>query len=125
MSRSCRFSRSISVCALTLLALCQAVSAGPVALEAPEKLVDVKDAPGAAAPNLNDGDQTWTMSWDDLGLDEDVSTSSSAGSQSFARINVTEPKAPPIIAAPLPPAVLSGLIGLAGVYMYKRRNRLK
>lgn len=32
---------------------------------------------------------------------------------------------PPVIAAPLPPALLSGLIGLAGVYAYRRRHRLR
>ncbi|MGB7157334.1 MAG: hypothetical protein WBD40_04660 [Tepidisphaeraceae bacterium] len=32
---------------------------------------------------------------------------------------------PPIIAAPLPPALLSGLIGLATVYAYRRRHRLR
>ena len=97
--------------------------AGPVTPAEPQasgKLVDVKDG----RTNLLTGDDQFVASWEDL----DPSIDESAGapmSTSFGRVKPIEPKAPPVIAAPLPPAVLSGLIGLAGVYVYKRRNRIR
>ena len=127
MSRLCGLPRSIPVCvlAMTLAVWARAAHAGPVAppanADSPGSLIEVKDkttksldAPDSAADDH--------FAWDDPSAEDESAGSTSISS---ARVRAAEPKAPPIIAAPLPPAVLSGLIGLAGVYMYKRRNRIR
>lgn len=101
----------------------RSADAGPVTPAEPQaagKLIDVKDGPS----RLLAGDDHFVASWDefDARIDE---TSNPPAVTSFSRVKPIEPKAPPVIAAPLPPAVLSGLIGLAGVYIYKRRNRIR
>jgi hypothetical protein len=125
MSRLCGLPRSIPVCVLAMmLALCaRAAYAGPVtppaSSDAPGSLIEVREDTTKLldAPPADDH-----FAWDDPSADEKPAGNTSISS---ARVQAAEPKAPPIIAAPLPPAVLSGLIGLAGVYMYKRRNRLR
>jgi hypothetical protein len=110
---------------LTLAVWACAAHAEPVVpaadADVPGSLIEVKDdttksleAPEGAAEDH--------FAWDDPRADEESAAHTSI---SAARLRAAEPKAPPIIAAPLPPAVLSGLIGLAGVYLYKRRNRLR
>ncbi len=95
----------------------------------PSHLVEVKD--GRSSPTrllLDDGpsEQNWTLVWSDLGVtDGNASSAAVGGAESFARLNAPAPHAPAVIAAPLPPALLPGLIGLAGVYAYKRRHRLR
>lgn len=96
--------------------------AGPVTPAEPQasgKLVDVKDGQS----KLLTGDDRFAASWEDF--DASIDETGTPIVTSFARVKPIEPKAPPVIAAPLPPAVLSGLIGLAGVYIYKRRNRIR
>lgn len=76
-------------------------------------------------PAALEDEQTWTFLWSDMGMtgDPPTRTSATGGITHFRRVNTPPPKAPSIIAAPLPPALLPGLIGLAGVYAYKRRAR--
>jgi hypothetical protein len=107
-----------------MLAVCaRAAHGGPVTppadSDAPGGLIEVKDdtTKSLDAPPADD-----RFAWDEASADEESAGNTSISS---ARVRAAEPKAPPIIAAPLPPAVLSGLIGLAGVYVYKRRNRLR
>ena len=107
-----------------MLAVCaRAAHAGPVTppanSDAPGSLIEVKDntTKSLDAPAADDH-----FAWDDPIAEDESAANTSISS---ARVRAAEPKAPPIIAAPLPPAVLSGLIGLAGVYMYKRRNRIR
>jgi hypothetical protein len=89
--------------------------------DVPGSLVEVKDdATKSLDPAGGAADDQFA--WDDPRADEGSAANTSI---SAARIRAAEPKAPPIIAAPLPPALLSGLIGLVGVYVYKRRNRLR
>jgi hypothetical protein len=122
MSRCCQLLCPLPIVILTALAV------GPAARGA-DMLIDVKD--GDAQPIMlpldNDpSEQRWTMVWTDLDVEEgDAPQGDTGGIESFVRMNAREPKAPAVIAAPLPPALLPGLIGLAGVYVYKRRHRLR
>ena len=94
------------------------------------KLVDVKDerTPTIALP-LGDAqaEQQWSFAWNDLGHDDAAGAPHEgiAGYEALARVNGVDSKAPTVIAAPLPPALLPGLIGLAGVYAYQRRHKLR
>lgn len=128
MSRPCRLPRSIPVCVLAMLAVCggRAALAGPVAPDGEDStarngLIDIK----IEQDDSLHVDADFELAWNDLGIEDAGGTVSSGPARSLPRVNVIEPKSPPVIAAPLPPAVLSGLIGLAGVYVYKRRNRLR
>ncbi len=68
----------------------------------------------------------WQGAFDDLLISDDAGLSAKVSVPTgSARLTLTSPNTPPVIAAPLPPAVVSGLVGLVGVYVYKRRNRLK
>ncbi len=69
--------------------------------------------------------QSWTILWDDVAVKNGDAPVVSGGSSVEQPLGDTllASQAPPIIAAPLPPAIVSGLIGLVGVYAYKRRNR--
>jgi hypothetical protein len=128
MSRLCRLLCPLPGFAMLLLAVGQA-HAGPVAPGAPaqEPLADVKNANDATSIlHVGDDAHDWQVSFDDLLIPEDAGPSANISvSTGSARINLASPTAPPVIAAPLPPAVVSGLVGLVGVYVYKRRNRLK
>lgn len=128
--------RSHLPCSLPLLALSLLAVAGPVrgedtvpfGADASTRLIDVKDASSPSIPLLHEAtdEQTWTMVWSDPGMTDGAAlpTSAAGGVEQFVRANARPPQAPPVIAAPLPPALLSGLIGLGGVYFYKRRHRL-
>jgi hypothetical protein len=110
---------------MTLAVCVRAAHAEPVIpaadSDAPGSLIDVKDD-STKSLEAPDGEGNDDFAWDDPRADD---ASAANTSISLARLRAAEPKAPPIIAAPLPPALLSGLIGLAGVYVYKRRNRLR
>ncbi len=125
MSRCARLLCSLSSALLTLMA----VSAMARGAETADKLIDVKDADAQPMTlSLDDGgsEQDWTLMWADLGVtDGDAPLTGGAGVESFLRANDSSPPAPAVIAAPLPPALLTGLMGLAGVYAYKRRHRLR
>lgn len=126
MSRPRRLLCSLAVVALTLLVIGPAARAASID---PSHLVEVKDAGSQPAMLLLDdgqSEQSWTLVWSDLGVTDGNASSAAVGAgESFARLNVPSPQAPAVIAAPLPPALLPGLIGLAGVYAYKRRHRLR
>ena len=133
MSRRCRLLCSLPILAVTLgaVGLARIAGAAPVRPDAPLPLVDVKQAndptPTALLTEEATGaeQQQWTILWDDLAVkDTDAPVVSGGTSATDPRTSVTRPYgAPPIIAAPLPPAIISGIIGLVGVYAYKRRNR--
>jgi hypothetical protein len=125
------------LCSLPLIALAFAVINGaqpavgaPVQPDAESTLIDVNESPEQSAAllatdSMNEP-QSWTILWDDLAVKEGDAPVVSGGGSSTNESPRTPPfasQAPPIIAAPLPPAIVSGVIGLVGVYMYKRRNR--
>lgn len=125
-------------CLLPILIVSLLAVAGPVRgdeltlmnTDGPRKLVQVRDSSTGATLLFTStiDDPTWTMDWSDLGVtdaDGPPTVGATGGIDHFARSNTRPAKAPTIIAAPLPPALLSGLIGLAGVYAYKRRHRLR
>jgi hypothetical protein len=128
------------LCSLPIVAVVLAVigcasmaSASPVrpdAPDAPDALIDVKKPSDPSTALLTEeatsDSQSWTILWDDLGVkDGDAPVVSGGGSATHGQASASLPSgAPPIIAAPLPPAIVSGIIGLVGVYAYKRRNRL-
>ncbi len=126
MLRRCRLLCSLALVVLTLLA------AGPVTrgeVSAPDMLVEVKN-PDAQIGTLllEDGpaEPEWTMVWTDFGAaDGKASAFASGGVESVGRLNLSPPPAPAVIAAPLPPALLSGLMGLVGVYAYQRTRRIR
>lgn len=129
----CRWLCSLPLLALTLLAVA-APARGADGLasvgDVPSKLIDVKEQSEPTTLAFHDpttNDPTWTFVWSDLGVtDNDAPYAGAArGIEPFFRANNRPPRAPQVIAAPLPPALLPGLIGLAGVYLYKRRNRLR
>ena len=112
-----------------MLALCEFAHAGPVAPTEPEQLVaqhDPNDGAGAVlASEILVGDDDaheWTMSWSDLGIAADGAPGAT-NPPAVVLPRSLDAEKPPVIAAPLPPAVISGMIGLAAVYAYKRRNR--
>jgi len=125
------------LCSLPLIALAFAVSNGaqpafgaPVQPDAESTLIDVMEpAEQSAALLATDAtnEPSWTILWDDLAVKEDdapvVSGGGGSSTNESPRTAPFASQAPPIIAAPLPPAIVSGVIGLVGVYMYKRRNR--
>src|SRR5688500_6372963 len=124
------------LCSLPLIALAFAVSNGaqpafgaPVQPDAESTLIDVMEpAEQSAALLATDAtnEPSWTILWDDLAVKEGDAPVVSGGTASTNEPLRTAPFAShslPIIAAPLPPAIVSGVIGLVGVYMYKRRNR--
>ena len=124
------------LCSLPILTLALAAVAAPVrdadgAMEpqTSDTLIDVKDANHPKLSLQLDDDsvvadpQTWSASLDELSLsDEGGHNRPLAG---FTPLTLRAPEKPPIIAAPLPPAIISGAIGLAGVYAYKRRHQLR
>ena len=132
MSRRCRLLCSLPIVALSLAAVGpgRTATGAPVQPDAPSALVDVRQT-SDGSPALLTADatnqQSWTVLWDDLNVKQgDAPVVSAGGSAIDPRASVTLPsQAPPIIAAPLPPAIISGVIGLVGVYAYKRRNRLR
>ena len=122
---------SLPVLAFALGASATSQAAGP-ALESEtisSTLVQVRE-PGETSPALQfeDGtlDQDGSVSWEDLSISEShfPATGVSAAGR-FANMELRPSEAPPIIAAPLPPAFVSGLVGLAGVYAYRRRQRVR
>ena|SRR5688572_15907682 len=131
--------RRCLLCSLPIVALAFAAAgparnatAAPVQPDAPSTLVDVKQTGDSSsalptADATNPQQQAWTVLWDDLNVKPGDAPVVSAGASAIdPRASVTLPSgAPPIIAAPLPPAIISGVIGLVGVYAYKRRNRLR
>ena len=134
MSRPRRLLCSLPLVALLFAAVGPAriATAAPVQPDAPSTLVDVMQAGDRSAALLtadatNPKQQSWTVLWDDLSVKAgDAPVVSGAASAIDPRASITLPAhAPPIIAAPLPPAIVSGVIGLVGVYAYKRRNRLR
>ncbi len=121
---------SLPLIAATLVASAtarDAVAATEPVASSDNSLIEVKDA-GHTLPALelaDDGSQqAWSVSLDELDFGQSAAAAGFATSGSFANIQLREPEAPPIIAAPLPPAFVSGLIGLAGVYAYRRRQRI-
>jgi hypothetical protein len=133
MSRRRRLLCSLSILAVTLGAagLARRADGAPVRPDAPLPMVDTNQTTDPAGTSLltDEGtaaeQQPWTILWDDLALkDTDAPVVSSGAAATAPGTSVTRPYgAPPIIAAPLPPAIISGVIGLVGVYAYKRRNR--
>ena len=130
MSRRHRLLCSLPLIALTFAAVgpARVGSAAPVQPDAPSTLIDVKDANDRSAALLASqatDKQAWTILWDDLAVKQgDAPVVSGGSSLAQSLEDTTLPsQAPAIIAAPLPPAIVSGLIGLVGVYAYKRRNR--
>ena len=125
------------MCSLPLIALAFAMNGAQPAIGAPVQpdaestLIDVTEPAHSTAALLasdaTNEPQSWTILWDDLAVkDGDAPVVSGGGGGSTNEPLRTAPfasQAPPIIAAPLPPAIVSGVIGLVGVYMYKRRNR--
>ena len=128
MPRLCRLLCPLIGIAISLLAVGQA-HAGPVAPDASTQHEQLKTkTTGDAADILHIGDDAhdWQGSFDDLLIPDDDGPNAKVNvSSGSARVNMAPFTTPPVIAAPLPPAVLSGLVGLVGVYVYKRRNRLK
>ena len=124
------------LCSLPHIALAFAVSTGaqpavgaPVQPDAESTLIDVNEPVEQSAALLATdatNEPSWTILWDDLAVNDGDAPVVSGGGSSTNEPLRTAPfasQAPPIIAAPLPPAIVSGVIGLVGVYMYKRRNR--
>jgi hypothetical protein len=124
------------LCSLPLIALAFAVINGaqpavgaPVQPDAESTLIDVTEPADPSATLLATdatNEPSWTILWDDLAVKDSDAPVISGGGSSTNESPRTAPfasQAPPIIAAPLPPAIVSGVIGLVGVYMYKRRNR--
>ncbi|HEV2295442.1 MAG TPA: hypothetical protein VGR35_16450 [Tepidisphaeraceae bacterium] len=135
MSRRCCWLCPLPLIALALLVVSGSVrgqsaapfreDTAPFGADAASTLIDVRDEDRSSTISLHaDAAKrpTWTFVWSDLGVSNDASPTAGAagGGEHFARIHAPPSKAPPIIAAPLPPALFSGLIGLAGVYVYKR-----
>lgn len=119
------------LCSLPLVVLTLLV-AGPVtrgAVSDPDMLVEVKNPGPQIGTLLLDDAATqpeWTMVWTDFGAaDGKASAFDSGGVESVGRLDLSPPPAPAVIAAPLPPGLLSGLMGLAGVYAYKRTRRIR
>ena len=111
MSRLCGLPCWLPIFAVALLALVGTVRGA-------------ESAPSDAATD----EQTWTLVWSDLGVDDDAGAPNGGapgGTEPCARMSGQPQQTAPAIAAPLPPAVFSGLIGLVGVYVYKRRLRLR
>ena len=125
------------LCPLPLIALAFAVIndaqpavGAPVQPDAASTVIVVTEpaeqSAALLAPDAANEAQSWTILWDDLALKHGDAPVVSGGGNSTNDALRTTPfasQAPPIIAAPLPPAIVSGVIGLVGVYMYKRRNR--
>jgi hypothetical protein len=123
---------SLPLLAIALLTAGQNAQAGQVAPDA-QPMVDVKqdgnrtttlplDVVGAGAD-----EHTFAMSWSDLGITTDSAAGSIASASAvdgFRHVSADAQEKPAVIAAPLPPAIVSGLVGLAGVYAYKRRHRI-
>ena len=131
MSRRRRLLCSLPLIALAFAAMNGAQSAvgAPVQPDAASTLIDATE-PGVQSAALLATDATneqpWTILWDDLAVKDGDAPVVSGGTGSTSEPLRTAPfasQAPPVIAAPLPPAIVSGVIGLVGVYMYKRRNR--
>ena len=131
MSRRRRLLCSLPLIALAFAAMngAQQAVAAPVQPDAASTLINVTEpAEQSAALLATDAtnEPSWTILWDDLAVKDGDAPVVSGGTGSTNEPPRTAPfasQAPPIIAAPLPPAIVSGLIGLVGVYMYKRRNR--
>ena len=130
MSRRHRLLCSLPLIALTFAAVGPArmANAAPVQPDAPSTLIQVSDVenPSTALAIPQDADKhAWTILLDDLAVKPgDAPVVSGGGSNLQSVGDTTLPsQAPTIIAAPLPPAIVSGIIGLVGVYAYKRRNR--
>ena len=125
------------LCSLPLIALAFAVINGaqsaavgaPVQPDAASTLIDVTESAEQSAALLASdptNESSWTILWDDLAVrdgDAPVVSGGASGIDNTPRTAPFASQAPPVIAAPLPPAIVSGVIGLVGVYMYKRRNR--
>src|SRR5688500_7730662 len=124
------------LCSLPLIVLAFAVINGaqpavgaPVQPDAESTLIDVNEpAEQSTALLATDAtnEQPWTILWDDLAVkagDAPVVSGGGSSTNDSPRPAPSASQAPPIIAAPPPPAIVSGVIGLVGVYMYKRRNR--
>ncbi len=127
MSRLCRLLCSLPALALSLLAFGERAHGGQVAPDV-EPLVDVRHDGAVELPAdlVGAGDeQTWVMSWEDLGAASEGTISSAPHVGAMAGTADVDPAKPAVIAAPLPPAIVSGIIGLVGVYAYKRRHRLR
>lgn len=126
MSARRRLLCSLPLVTLTLLAICPAARG---ASDAPNKLVDVNDQslpPTTLLLGDEPGEQNWTLVWTDLGITEgDAPPPGAGGTESMARTSGVSGQVPAVIAAPLPPALLPGLIGLATVYFCRRRLRLR
>ena len=107
MSRRCGLPCSLPIVAVALLAW-----VGPA-----------RDARAYTQPD----DKSFAFEWSDVGvMDHDAPTGTPGGGGQSNRTSALQPQQPPpAIAAPLPPAVLSGLIGLATAYACKRRSRLR
>ena len=107
MSRRCGLPCSLSILTAALLAL-----AGPA-----------REARAYTQPD----DKSFAFEWSDVGVtDQDAPAGTPGGGGQSNRTSALFPQQPPpAIAAPLPPALLSGLIGLATAYACKRRSRLR
>jgi len=130
MSRRRRLLCSLPLIALAFAAMngAQLAIAAPVQPDAPSTLIDVTEpAEQSVALLATDAanEPSWTILWDDLAMKDGDAPVVSGGSSTNEPLRSAPfaSQAPPIIAAPLPPAIVSGVIGLVGVYMYKRRNR--
>jgi hypothetical protein len=131
MSRRRRLLCSLPLIAFAFAAIngAQPAVGAPVQPDAASTLIDVNEpAEQSAALLATDPpkEPSWTILWDDLAMKDGDAPVVSGGGSSTNESPRSAPfasQAPPIIAAPLPPAIVSGVIGLVGVYMYKRRNR--
>ena len=127
MSLRAPSSRSLSLCLLTL-SLVGWTTTSRADATGPGKMVEVKEdgAPTIVLPldDVRDERQV-SFAWDDSSAEAGAPPDGAAGYVMPTRATGAEAKAPTVIAAPLPPALLPGLIGLAGVYAYKRRHGLR
>jgi hypothetical protein len=99
-------------CSLSILAVALSALVGPA-----------RDAGAYTQPD----DKSFAFEWSDVGVtDQDAPPGTPGGGGQFNRTSAFQVQPPPpAIAAPLPPALLSGLIGLATAYACKRRSRLR